>query len=350
MKKSHMIAVFVMVTLLLLSLSTAPAAAQEQVTLVLPRSIEVLDDPHMVVAMEMGYFEEEGIDFDLEQAIGVDDCKMVAMGQADLAIPSPYIYLISVEQGLEIQSFAQLDQINIFCFGVLPDSGIETFEDLKGKTISLGAAAWEMISNPILIAAGLDPDQDVSYVIGGEGRAQLVAEGRADAVLTWEKEYQLWEAQGLVFDYLYGRDVLDIVGNTFIARIEDLENPERADLLARTVRAIAKGLYFVSLNPEAATEMTLNKYPSIVVPFEEALKAVKAATFITYHPVIDEEGWCYQRPDGWEATIEIGLESGNLTQSVSIERAITNDLIGIINDFDRAQVEADAAAYEVTMQ
>jgi ABC-type nitrate/sulfonate/bicarbonate transport system substrate-binding protein len=334
---------------LLFSSTCGAAEGKAKVTLVLPRSIEVLDDPHMVVAQEMGYFDEEGIEFVLEQAYGVNDCKMVATGQADIAIPSPYIYLKSVEEGLPIISFAQLDQINIFCFAVRPDSNIKTFEDLKGKTIVLGDPAWAMISNPILIAAGLDPNKDITYVTGGEGRAQLVAEGKADAVLTWEKEYQLWEAQGLKFNYLFGRDVLDIVGNTFVARIDDLKDPKRAEVLARAVRAIAKGLYFVKLNPEAATEMTLRKYPSIKVPFKDAIRAVKAATFITYHPVVETEGWCYQRPDGWKRTIEIGVRSGNLTKEIPLERAFTNEWIKFINDWDRKKVEEDAKNYKVTM-
>ena len=161
--KKYLISLMVFVV----CLSVCAYADKTKVVVVLPRSIEVLDDPHMVVAQELGYFEEEGIDFVLEQSIGVNDCKMVAMGQGDIAIPSPYIYLKSVEEGLPIISFAQLDQINIFCYAVRPDSDIKTFADLKGKTIVLGDPAWSMISNPNLIAAGLDPDKDVTYVVGG---------------------------------------------------------------------------------------------------------------------------------------------------------------------------------------
>ena len=61
-----------------------------KMTIIVPRSLEVLDDYHLNVAWAMGYFEEEGLVVHAEGALGTTDSpKLVAEGAGEVANPAP---------------------------------------------------------------------------------------------------------------------------------------------------------------------------------------------------------------------------------------------------------------------
>ena len=67
---------------------------------------------------------------------------------------------------------------------VLKDSGIKRIEDLKGKTVSIGApnSGTEVIGLRLMAVAGLDPDKDVTRRAMGVGESSAaLREGSIDA-------------------------------------------------------------------------------------------------------------------------------------------------------------------------
>ncbi|MCX6090493.1 MAG: ABC transporter substrate-binding protein, partial [Candidatus Atribacteria bacterium] len=128
------------------------ALGLEKVLFVVPRpSVDVFDDVALVVASKMGYFAEEGIEVEWKGSAGGTDCtKLVATGAAQFGYPSEGVMLWSVVEGMDIMNVYQVDQINVFNFGMKPGSGIKEIKDLKGKTIALGSMAWKPICDPIL--------------------------------------------------------------------------------------------------------------------------------------------------------------------------------------------------------
>lgn len=316
-----------------------------KLTMVFPRSIEVLDDAHVVATQMMGYFKEEGIEVVFEQSYGTSDVKLVASGRADVAYPSPPIQLTAHASDLPIISVYQVDVRNIFGFSVRENSGINSIADLKGKKISLGDAAWAVIADPILRHAGLDPTKDIEYVVAGESRAQMVNEGKLDAVLTWEKEYQLWDAEGIRLTYLSGEKVLDNCSNSIIVSLDTYKN--KKDLIRGFVRAYAKGSYFTKLNPKAATEMVLERYPSLKVEFKDALKAIEGLVYIDHNEDTEKYGYGYHSAERWKLNVEDALKGGLITKEVPLEQIYTNDFVEAANDFDHKAIEEDAKNYKL---
>lgn len=319
-----------------------------KMTWVLPRAIEGLNDVNSVAAEVMGYYKQEGIEIKFEQSYGTSDVKMVATGQGAIAIPSPYIQLIAHESKLPIISIYQADVRNIFGYSVKPDSGINSIADLKGKKISLGDASWASISDPILQHAGLDPKKDVEYVSTGENRAQMVNEGKLDAVLTWEKEYQLWDAQGIKLKYLPGEKVLDNCSNSIVVSLDTYKNNK--DLLKRFVKAYTMGNYFTKLNPRAATEMTLQKFPSIKVNFGDALKAIEGSVYIDNNEDTEKFGYGYHNADKWKINVADALKNGMITKDVPLDQIFTNEFVEAANSFDHKKVEEDAKNYKLKQE
>ncbi len=326
----------------------AQSGELDTITFVFPRAIEALDDPHIHAALELGYFEEQGIDLQLEQAYGTDDLRMIVSGQADTGYPSSFVQIAGHEAELPFKSVYQVDNVNIFGYCVNPDSGIESIADLRGKTITLGDPAWNTISDPILLAAGVDPSE-VTYVTAGENRSQMVAAGQADAVLTWYKEFEMWDGQGIKLDWLAGEDVIQLTGGALVFENSFIEDESNHDMISRFLRAYAMGSYFTYLNPAAATEITLEKFPSLRVDFPSALASVESCVYIDNGPDVEQNGYGWHNAEKWEAQMEACRAGGTLTRTdLTLDEIYTNDFVEAANDFDMDRVEKDAADYQLS--
>ena len=339
----------------------APAEGEEEapadgelttVTFVVPRGLECMDDMALWSAVAMGYFEEEGINFEMEQAFGTTDIRMVATGQADFGYPSPNLILPSIQEGLPVKAVCAADAINIFGMAVPADSDIQTWEDLKGHTVALGDAAWETIALPTVTAAGLNADTDLEYIVAGDTRYQMVNEGQIDVLFTWISEVEQLIGQGFDFRYLDGEEVLSLQGAPVITNQELIDtNPE---LIEGFVRAFTKGLYFVKCNPEAAADITLNRFPSIQISWEGALGCANGRVRQAFGstPEAEEEimnaGIGMMSDDKWNTVVDWAVQCGIITEAIPLDQIYTNEFVD--TSWDKAEVEADAAAYECTSQ
>lgn len=320
----------------------------DKITLVFPRSYECLDDAHIHAAIELGYFEENGIEVVFEQAYGTDDLSMIVAGQADTGYPSSFVQIAGHEAGLPFKSVYQVDNCNIFGYSVRPDSGITSISDLKGKTIALGDPGWNTISDPILIAAGVQPSE-VTYITAGESRAQMVDAGQADAVLTWYKEFELWNGQGITLDYLAGEDVLQLTGGCLV--FENNAIDAKRDVIERFVRGYAMGAYFTYLNPVAATEITMNKFPSLDVDFEWALLSIEHLIYIDNGEDVEQHGYGWHNEEKWNTQMDACRAGGTLSRTdLTVEEIYTNDFVEAANSFDHGRVEEDAKNYPVSAE
>ncbi len=317
----------------------------ERILYMLPRGKAMLDDGYFIAPQVMGYFAKEGLDPKMEGTVGATDCtKLVASKMAETGAPSPYVQIVSVLSGMPVKMCFQMDQINIFGFAVRPDSGIKSIAELKGKKIALGSGGWSVISDPILMNAGVDP-KSVENIVAGEQRAQITWRGQADAVLTWEKEYQTWAGQGLTFDFLAGRDIVQYPGNGFVFHVDTIE--KRPDVVVGFGRGVAKGLIFSRENPEAVAEMILEANPALKeVGFEQAVVIVKAMNFITRSEYSDAYGLGVHIPGLWEKLQDDMYKTGTIDKKVPVYDYFTNEFIRETNNFDKEKVIQDAIHYQ----
>ena len=111
--------------------------------------------------------------------------KFVDQKKADVGYPSPGILTASVDTGIDVVLVYEMMLDQVFDFAVQKDSPIKSVKDLAGKTFSVGDGGWQVIIDPILIEAGVDP-KSVKYVAVGALWGQAVSEGKADVALTWK--------------------------------------------------------------------------------------------------------------------------------------------------------------------
>ncbi len=334
-------------------LCALPAKAEERtVRFVVPRSLECMDDMALWSANHLGYFKEEGIVFQMEQAFGTTDIRMIATGQADFGYPSPNLILASVEAGLPVKAVCAADAINIFGMAVRSDSGIKTWADLKGKTVALGDAAWATIAAPTVTAAGLNPETDIEYIVAGDSRYQMVNEKKIDALFTWISEVEQLKGQGFDFEYLDGNKVLPVLANPVITNDALIANDP--ELITRFCRAMMKGLYFVYKNPTAGADIVLNRFPAIQITWEGAYGCAlgrNQQAFGTDKATADQilaDGIGFMAPAKWDEVIAWAEKVDVISSPIAPANVYTNALLDL--KWDRAKVEADAAAYVPTSQ
>ena len=121
----------------------------------------------MYIAIEEGYFEEEGIDLTLVTGFGADKTMTAVLsGEADIGFMGSEASIYTYNEGAKdyVVNFAQLTQRAgnfLVAREAMPDF---SWDDLKGKNVLGGRKGGmpEMVFEYILRQNGIDPEKDLS--------------------------------------------------------------------------------------------------------------------------------------------------------------------------------------------
>lgn len=341
-------------------LTASAQDAKNNVVWVSPRgTLEVLDDYPYWVAKHFGYFGD--IETELLPAIAeaTSSAKAVADNNADMSYVSPGVFSLSVEAGIDIVSVFQMGAYDVFDIALEKGNpkGIMSAKDLEGKTVVLGDLGWSGIVDPMVAQAGGDPST-VKYTSAGlAGWGPALQNGEADAALSWAGLRAQWLAGGLDFDYIIGKSWSKFPANSFQIRRSDFEDAALDDLYTRYLRGWAMGLEFGHHNPRAAVQITMAA-PEIAAALEATFadKAIAvqsmwqlADVYRGDYPNRNGGQWGWHSTESWTTFLDTIKEIGQLTnQDIVAEDIITNKYVDGANDFDKAQVKADADAFELS--
>lgn len=325
----------------------APPVTMQKVVWVSPRgTLEVMDDFNMWVADKMGYFEDLGIEVEMQpgplEALAVT--RLIAAGQADVGYPSPGVLLASIDAGMPLVQPWEMMLGQTFNFAVAKDSPIKSVQDLAGKSISLGSEGWSVIVDPILVEAGVDP-ASVTYLNAGNQWAQAVATGQADAALAWRGLTSQWGAQGLEFDYLIGTDFSTHPSNGYAIRKEDLSDPAKKAMWEKFFMANAMAFDLARRNPRCAAQMVYEQFPAVreqMTP-QLAFDSMVELADLYFQSYKEGKGYGYNDIDNWQTYINTVFDLGQVMTDYNSTDVVTNELIEAANSFDIEQVKQDAA-------
>jgi NitT/TauT family transport system substrate-binding protein len=266
----------------------------EKIVITYPsRSIASVD---LYIAQERGFFRQEGLLADVVQARGNIGVTALLSGDAH-AINNVGTLVRAMERtDLPAKVVSQSLKKNLFWLVTKPE--IKTVAELRGKTFgttTLGGSQ-HMAAVRFLRSAGLDPDKDITVLVGGDVPAQLqslisgvihLAALSPPTVILARDKFKL-KIHGSTLD-----DVPSLQNG--LAFAEKLLR-ERRDLAKRIVRARTRAYRYLWEN-ERGTAEVLAKY--LNVDLSVALESYKLArpAFTTNSLATDKEVEEFLRAD-----------------------------------------------------
>ena len=208
----------------------------------------------------------EGVEATAEStAASVDNMLLIESGGSDLAFVSADTAADGVagaedfEEPIPAQVLAQL-YLSPIQIVALEGSGIETIEDLAGRTVSVGApnSATEVSAERILTLAGVDPE-------AGIGREQLGVDESVDAI-----------RDGTIAAFFWG-------GGVPTGAISDLASTDR-------IRLLPTGQYVNRIRQEYSEVYTESIIPAGAYEgFDEEVGTIAVPNFLLANASLDEE-------------------------------------------------------------
>jgi NitT/TauT family transport system substrate-binding protein len=274
------------------------------------------------VAVERGYFAQEGIELEFDYSFETDGVQLVAANKLPFAVASGEQVILARAQGLPVIYVAEWYQRFPVAVASLAETGIQEPSDLIGRTVGtpelFGASyiGWQAL----LSVAGLDSSQIKLEVIGYSQVPSLI-EGRVEAAVVYANNAPvLLELEGKSVHVIAVSDYVDIVANGLIAGEQIVR--ERPELVRGFVRAFLRGLNDTLADPDAAFE--------ICVPYVEGLEsnrelgqAVLQATL----PYWRAEPLGYSEAATWEQSQQVMLDAGLLDTALPVDTLFTNEFL-----------------------
>ncbi len=174
-----------------LALMAAPAVAQDKMTLLLDWFVNPDHGP-VIVAQELGYFADQNLEVEIiAPADPSDPPKLVAAGQADLAISyQPQLHL-QIHEGLPLKRVGTLVATPLNCLLALEDGPIKTPADLRGKKIGFSVGGVEETVLSAILNKYDMTLQDVELVNVNWSLSPSLMSGQVDAVIGAYRNFEL---------------------------------------------------------------------------------------------------------------------------------------------------------------
>lgn len=249
---------FVLVSTLLLMACGAKTPPQKALQIIrLPMGY--IADPQYApfyVAVEKGYFAEEGIEIEFDYSFETDGMALVGAGQLPFAVVSGEQVLLARAQDLPVVYVLEWFQRFPIAIVSKESAGISTPADLVGRNIGLpgffGASYVGYVG--LLSANGLTQEQVNTSEIGFTQIEALLTD-QVEAIVGYANNEPIQlQAQGQAINILYVADYVDLVANGIVTNEETIAN--QPELVEGFVRALLRGLQATLDNPDEAYEIS----------------------------------------------------------------------------------------------
>ncbi|SNT29422.1 ABC transporter substrate-binding protein [Rhodococcoides kyotonense] len=286
----------------------------------------------LVVADELGYFDEAGVNVSLtDMQSGTKALEAVASGSADVAASFFDHTLRMQSKGQALTAFTVLSDSPGAVLAVPPSSSgsVTTVGDLKGKPVGVAApgSAEDAYFALVLGQAGLSMS-DVSSVSTGTGASAVAAleSGQVDAGWMYEPAFSQFEQRNPGTSTLI--DTRTVEGNkqmfgdggyaaeTLYAKSAWVD--ERSDDAGKVASAVKRALEWMSTH--TAAEITEVMPENLTGTDREMYTRVLDGTL----PMFTKDG--KMPTDGYVANVEL-LEQSQGLQNLDATKAYTNEFV-----------------------
>ena len=281
----------------------------------------------LYVAIEKGYYEEEGLKVNIQFPSNANDAiSLVAAGQADIGLYYQQdVIQARTQQNVPVKSIGAVVQGPLNIVLSLEEKNITTAEDLVGKTIGYaGTELSEALIRSIMDDVGADYS-DVTMIDVGFDLMSSMTTGNVDATIGCLVNHEVpqMEEEGFSVNWFdldeYG--VPTYYEGVFLANDDAIAGDR--ETLSAFLRASAKGFADMKADPEAALEILLNNQNEENFPLSETVERKSMEVLLPMMETADAS-FLSQSDECWQENIDWMLEQGLISETVALDEVRVN--------------------------
>ncbi|NET47577.1 MAG: ABC transporter substrate-binding protein [Merismopedia sp. SIO2A8] len=315
----------------------APAAAVPDeltpVKFTLSWLLQGVDAP-LMLAMDRGYFAEEGIEVSFERGYGsAGTASTIAAGQYDIGFGDMYSMIEFNQQNPNDKLIAVAVAYNKAPFALISfkDSGINSIPEMTGKKLGapIGDAPrrlWPVLAEQV----GVDAEGVEWVTMEPKLRQTFLLQGQVDAISGFS--YSMLPAivgAGKTLDdlniFYYTDNGLDLYGNVILVKESFAEaNP---DVVKGFVKGYLKGMQDALRDPEAGLEGVLAAGDELMDQESEKLRLQIALDGLLVTDEVEKNGLGAADPVRLEATIAQTVKGFGLAETPTVEEVFNDSFL-----------------------
>lgn len=276
------------------------------------------------VAIDKGYFADEGIEIEFDYSFETDGVALVGAGELPFAVASGEQVLLARAQDLPVvYAFAWYQQFPISVI-TKPELNVNEPRDLRDDTIGLpGLFGANYIGvQAMLFADEVNPATDVTFNAIGFNQVESFASGQSDIVVVYTaNEPIVLRSQGFELNELRVADYVQLIANGIVTNENTIAN--EPELIKSFANALAKGIADTIANPDQAYEISLK----FVEGLGEQDKDVQMQVLTTSIEFWEAERIGFSDPQAWENMNELLVKMELIPEPIDLSQSFTNEFV-----------------------
>ena len=307
------------------------------------------------VADELGFFEEEGLDVELQCLDGSTAvAQQLAAGNVTVGAASATAMFSSKEHGVSFYPFFVTAWGGQAAFEVPAESDIQSIAELKGKAVAVSELSGGEVTTVKALAgdAGLDPENDITLIEVGNEPAQLQIAIERDLVQAIGAS-----VSGLAVYHAAGIETKSLLSEEQMARFAiqpssamyvTEEYADDTELLASFARAAAKGFLTGYTNPRATVCIVAERVPEEFVEPELGRAGYESSRNVTTAPLNSDGTYGFsaeiENVDLWNEVVQLMEYGGVVEEAYDMQPYIID--VRDKAEFDQQEVIEEAETLE----
>ena len=330
MKRSQIIWLIILIALVLIAVVVALALEKGKKgdSTLMPVTFNLTYIPNIqfapiYVAIDQGFFADEGLDVNLFYGNEADLVALVGSGNQSFMIASGEQVLLSRAQGIPVVYVAEWYQDYPVGVVSLAEKGILEPGDLKGKAIGIpGLYGASYIGFEALRHSALLNDTDYKLNSIGFAQVESLVTKQVDAAVVYvANEPTILKSKGYDVNLIKVSDYLELVGNGLVTNEAMIKtNP---GMVQSMVNALIKGILFTYDNPEKAYEISKAFVENLAAEDNAVQMEILTASMDLWQ--IEQPG--VSSESGWSNMQQLLLDVGMLSAPIELEKAYTNEFV-----------------------
>ena len=279
----------------------------------------------MYVALDQGYYEEQGLNVNIVEPTEGATATLVAVGKGDFGISYQEDVTIALasQDPLPVKAIATIIQHNTSGFATYADKNITSVKDFEGKTYAgWGGPGESAVLEALMTQNGADFSKLNMVISDGSGFEAL--KDKVDVMWFFEGWDNIkCELADFPIHYMPVRDLdsrLDYYTPVIIANNNTLEN--KPEMVKKFLAATEKGYEYAIENPDESAEILL-KYTPDSSP--ELLQ--KSQEYLADKYMEDTDQWGVMKDEVWDNYTDFMVEYGVIDKAIPAADCYTNEFL-----------------------